>query len=48
LSAVPDPVIPVGPIALAAVTALVLANVVAAFPGHQAARTPPAVLLRAE
>ena len=48
LSAVPDPVIPAGPIMLAAVTALILANVVAAFPGRQAARTPPAVLLRAE
>jgi hypothetical protein len=48
LSAVPDPVVPVSSIVLAGVTALVLANVVAAFPGRQAARTPPAVLLRAE
>ena len=48
LSAIPDPVVPASSIVLAAVTALVLANVVAAFPGRQAARTPPAVLLRAE
>jgi ABC-type lipoprotein release transport system permease subunit len=48
LSAIPDPVVPASSIVLAAVTALVLANVVAAFPGRQAARTPPAALLRAE
>lgn len=48
LSAVPDPAVPVSSIVLAGVTALVLANLVAAFPGRQAARTPPAVLLRAE
>ena len=48
LSAVPDPVVPVGSIALAAVTALVLANLVAAVPGRQAARTPAALTLRAE
>jgi ABC-type lipoprotein release transport system permease subunit len=48
LSAVPDPVIPVGSIALAAVAALVLANLVAALPGRQAARTPAAEALRAE
>ncbi len=48
LSAVPDPVIPAGSIALAVVTALVLANLVAALPGRAAARTPAAIVLRAE
>ena len=48
LSAVPDPVIPAGSIALAAVLALVLANLVAALPGRAAARTPAAIVLRAE
>jgi hypothetical protein len=48
LSAVPDPVVPAGSIALAVVTALVLANLVAALPGRAAARTPAALLLRAE
>jgi FtsX-like permease family len=48
LSAVPDPTIPAGSIALAAVAALVLANLVAALPGRRAARTPAAEVLRAE
>jgi hypothetical protein len=48
LSAVPDPVVPATSIALAAVAALILANLVAALPGRQAARTPAALLLRAE
>ncbi len=48
LSAVPDPVVPAGSIALAAVLALVLANLVAALPGRAAARTPAAIVLRAE
>ncbi len=48
LSAVPDPVIPASSIALAALVALILANLVAALPGLQAARTPAALLLRAE
>jgi hypothetical protein len=48
LSAVPDPVVPAGSVALAALAALVLANLVAALPGRQAARTPAALLLRAE
>jgi hypothetical protein len=48
LSAVPDPVVPAASIALTAVAALVLANLVAAVPGRQAARTPAALLLRAE
>jgi hypothetical protein len=48
LSAVPDPVIPAASIALAALAALLLANVVAALPGRKAALTPPAAILRAE
>ena len=48
LSAVPDPVVPALSVILAAVGALVLANVVAAIPARQAARTPAALLLRAE
>ena len=48
LSAVPDPTIPAGSIALAAIVALLLANVVAALPGRKAALTPPAAILRAE
>jgi hypothetical protein len=48
LSAVPDPVIPAASLALAAVAALILANLVAALPGRQAARTPAALLLRTE
>jgi len=48
LSAVPDPVVPAASVALAAVAALVLANLVAALPGRQAARTPAALMLRAE
>jgi hypothetical protein len=48
LSAVPDPVIPAASVALAALAALVLANLIAALPGRAAARTPAALLLRAE
>jgi ABC-type antimicrobial peptide transport system permease subunit len=48
LSAVPDPVVPAGSIALAAVVALALANLVAALPGRAAARTPAAIVLRTE
>ena len=48
LSAVPDPVIPAASVALAALAALILANLVAALPGRAAARTPAALLLRAE
>jgi hypothetical protein len=48
LSTVPDPVIPAASIALTALAALILANLVAALPGRQAARTPAALLLRAE
>ena len=48
LSAVPDPVVPAASIALAAVAALALANLVAAVPGRRAARTPAAEVLRTE
>jgi len=48
LSAVPDAIVPATSVALAAVAALVLANLVAALPGRSAARTPAALLLRAE
>jgi hypothetical protein len=40
--------VPAGSIAVAAAAALVLANLVAALPGWSAARTPAALLLRAE
>jgi hypothetical protein len=48
LSAVPDPVIPAASIALAALAALILANLVAALPGRAAARTRAALVLRSE
>jgi hypothetical protein len=48
IHAVPTPTVPALSIVLIAVGALVLANVVAAVPGRSAARTPTAVLLRAE
>jgi len=48
INAVPSPAVPVVPIVLMAVGALVLANVVAAVPGLIAARTPAALLLRTE
>ncbi len=48
LSAVADPSIPAVPIVLVIVGALVLANLVAAWPGRNAARTPTALVLRAE
>jgi len=46
--AVPEPAVPVVSVALVAIGALVLANVVAALPGRSAARTSTALLLRAE
>jgi ABC-type lipoprotein release transport system permease subunit len=46
--AVPDATVPVLQVVLTAVGALVLANLVAALPGRIAARTPTALLLRAE
>jgi hypothetical protein len=46
--AVPQPTVPALEIVLVALGALVLANLVAAVPGQMAARTPTAVVLRAE
>jgi hypothetical protein len=46
--AVPQPTVPVAAVVLVAVSALVLANLVAVIPGRSAARTPTAILLRAE
>jgi hypothetical protein len=46
--AVPQPSVPVLSVALVGLAALVLANVVAAWPGLVAARTPTALLLRAD
>ncbi len=48
IDAVPAPSIPVLSIFLIAVGAVVLANLVAAIPGRMAARTPTALVLRAE
>ncbi|HXR20982.1 MAG TPA: FtsX-like permease family protein [Acidimicrobiales bacterium] len=48
INAVPTPVVPVAQVVLIALGALVLANVVAAIPGRLAARTPTALVLRAE
>jgi hypothetical protein len=45
---VPSPTVPASVIGAIAVAALVLGNLVAAIPGRMAARTPAAVLLRAE
>jgi hypothetical protein len=46
--AVPRPTVPGLPLVLVSLGALVLANVVAAIPGRYAARTPTALVLRAE
>jgi ABC-type antimicrobial peptide transport system permease subunit len=46
--AVPLPTVPVLEVVLVALGALVLANLVAAVPGQMAARTPTALVLRAE
>jgi ABC-type lipoprotein release transport system permease subunit len=48
INAVPDPTVPVVSVVLVALGALVFANVVAAIPGRIAARTPTALVLRAE
>ncbi len=48
LHVVPEPTVPTLAIVLIAVGAIVLANLVAAIPGRQAARTKTAVLLHAE
>ena len=46
--AVPEPTVPVLSVVLVALGTLILANVVAVLPGRSAARTPTALLLRAE
>ncbi len=46
--AVPRPVVPIGTVLLVGMAALALANLAAALPGRLAARTPTALLLRAE
>ena len=48
MHAVPTPNVPVLSVVVIAVGAVVLATIVAALPGRIAARTPPALLLRAE
>jgi hypothetical protein len=48
INAVPDATVPVVSVLLVALGALVFANVVAAIPGRIAARTPTAMVLRAE
>jgi hypothetical protein len=48
INAVPDPTVPVLSVLLVAAGALVFANLVAAIPGHGAAHTPTALVLRAE
>jgi hypothetical protein len=48
LNAVPDPSVPAVPVTIVAMGALVFANLVAALPGRSAARTPTALVLRAE
>jgi ABC-type lipoprotein release transport system permease subunit len=48
IHAVPAPSVPVLSIVLIALSAIVLANIVAAIPGRIAARTPTALILRAE
>ncbi|MFN8034837.1 MAG: hypothetical protein U0V73_02750 [Acidimicrobiia bacterium] len=48
IAAVPRPTVPVPSIAAVIVGALMLANLAAAWPGHQAARTSTASLLHSE
>ena len=48
LSAVPDPTTPLLSVVLVVLGALVFANLVAAFPGRTASRTPTALVLRTE
>jgi predicted lysophospholipase L1 biosynthesis ABC-type transport system permease subunit len=48
LNAVPDPSVPAVPVTIVALGALVFANLVAALPGRSAARTPTALVMRAE
>ena len=46
INAVPDPTVPVLSVFLVGLGALVFANLVAALPGRDAARTPTALVLR--
>jgi hypothetical protein len=48
INAVPDPTVPVVPVVLVGLGALVFANLVAALPGRSAARTSAGLVLRAE
>jgi hypothetical protein len=48
INAVPDPTVPVLSVLIVGVGTLVFANLVAALPGRSAARTPAALVLRAE
>ena len=48
LSAVPDPTTPLSSVLLVGLGALIFANLVAAFPGRTASRTPTALVLRTE
>lgn len=48
LHVIPEPSVPALSVALVALGALMLANIVAAVPAHQASRTPTSMLLRAE
>jgi hypothetical protein len=48
LNAVPDPTVPAVAVTVVALGALVFANLVATLPGRSAARTPTALVLRAE
>jgi ABC-type lipoprotein release transport system permease subunit len=48
IGAVPQPTVPTISVVLIVLGGLILANVVAAIPGRVAARTPTALLLRAE
>jgi ABC-type lipoprotein release transport system permease subunit len=48
MNAVPLVTVPVLTIVLIGVSTVVLANVVAVYPGFRASRTPPALALRAE
>jgi len=45
---VPAPAVSAGALALVALGTILLANLAAAMPGRSAARTPPALALRAE
>jgi ABC-type lipoprotein release transport system permease subunit len=48
IDVVPAPSVPVGELVVVALSALVLANIVSVVPGRIAARTPAALVLRAE